>query len=66
MFKEKETSALLEQEKLKNEIELKNRKLSAKALYLSGRNELIEETLQSLSKLPEISKDPALVNHIQT
>jgi tetratricopeptide (TPR) repeat protein len=65
MFKEKETSALLEQEKLKNEIELKNRKLSAKALYLSGRNELIEETLQSLSKLPEISKDPALVNHIQ-
>ena len=57
MFKEKETSALLEQERLKNEIELKNRKLSAKALYLSGRNELIEETLQTLSKLPEISKD---------
>lgn len=66
MFKEKETSALLEQERLKNEIELKNRKLSAKALYLSGRNELIEETLQSLSKLPEISKDPALVSHIKT
>lgn len=66
MFKEKETSALLEQERLKNEIELKNRKLSAKALYLSGRNELIEETLQSLSRLPEISKDPALVSHIKT
>lgn len=66
MFKEKETSALLEQERLKNEIELKNRKLSAKALYLSGRNELIEEILQSLSKLPEISKDVALVNHIKT
>ncbi|WP_447635712.1 tetratricopeptide repeat protein [Flavobacterium microcysteis] len=65
MVNENETNALLEQEKLKNEIELKNRKLSAKALYLSGRNELIEETLQSLSKLPEISKDPALVNHIQ-
>lgn len=66
MFKEKETSALLEQERLKSEIELKNRKLSAKALYLSGRNELIEETLQSLSKLPEISKDPTLVTHIKT
>lgn len=66
MITEKETSSLLEQEKLKNEIEQKNRKLSAKALYLSGRNELIEETLQSLSKLPEISKDVALVNHIQT
>jgi tetratricopeptide (TPR) repeat protein len=66
MITEKETSALLEQEKLKNEIEQKNRKLSAKALYLSGRNELIEETLQSLSKLPEISKDVNLVNHIKT
>lgn len=66
MFMEKETSALLEQERLKNEIELKNRKLSAKALYLSGRNELIEETLQTLSKLPEISKDAALVAHIKT
>lgn len=66
MFNEKETSALLEQERLKNEIEIKNRKLSAKALYLSGRNELIEETLQTLSKLPEISKDAALVEHIKT
>ncbi len=66
MLKEKETCALLEQERLKNEIELKNRKLSAKALYLSGRNELIEETLQTLSKLPEISKDAALVAHIKT
>lgn len=66
MFKEKETSALLEQERLKNEIELKNRKLSAKALYLSGRNELIEETLLSLSKLPDISKYPTLVTHIKT
>lgn len=66
MFKEKETSALLEQERLRNEIEIKNRKLSAKALYLSGRNQLIEETLQSLSRLPEISKDVNLVNHIKT
>lgn len=66
MFKEKETNALLEQERLKNEIELKNRKLSAKALYLSGRNELIEETLQTLSKLPEISKDADLVSHIKS
>jgi len=65
MLNEKETTSLLEQERLKNEIELKNRKLSAKALYLSGRNELIEETLQNLSKLPEISKDPILVEHIK-
>jgi len=66
MLKEKETTSLLEQERLKNEIELKNRKLSAKALYLSGRNDLIEETLLDLSKLPVISKEPALVEHIKT
>lgn len=66
MITEKETASLLEHEKLKNEIEQKNRKLSAKALYLSGRNELIEETLQSLSKLPEISNNNLLTNHIQT
>lgn len=66
MFHEKETITLLEQERLKNEIELKNRKLSAKALYLSGRNELIEEILQSLTALPAISKDASLLTHIQT
>lgn len=63
---EKETGLLLEQERLKNEIESRNRKLSAKALYLSGRNQLIEEILLSLSKVPELAKDKALANHIKT
>jgi tetratricopeptide (TPR) repeat protein len=63
---EKETNALLEQERLKNELELRNRKLSAKALYLSGRNQMIEEVLSDLSQLPELSKDTAVVNHIKT
>lgn len=65
-FIEKETTALLEQERLKNELELKNRKLSAKALYLSGRNQMIEEVLTELSELPQLSKDVSLVNHIKT
>jgi tetratricopeptide (TPR) repeat protein len=56
-LKEKETAALLEQERLKNEIEIRNRKLSAKALYLSGRNELIDEIITALSKMPDLSKD---------
>lgn len=56
-LKEKETAALLEQERLKNEIEIRNRKLSAKALYLSGRNELIDEMITTLSKMPDLSKD---------
>lgn len=65
-IKEKETLALLEQEQLKNEIEARNRKLSAKALYLSGRNELIEEIIASLSKTPELAKNPSLAAQIKT
>jgi Tfp pilus assembly protein PilF len=63
-FKEQETAALLEQERLKNEIEIRNRKLSAKALYLSGRNELIDEIITALSKTPDIPKDNSVVKHI--
>ncbi|MXN92792.1 tetratricopeptide repeat protein [Flavobacterium sp. Sd200] len=65
-IKEKETTALLEQERLKNEIEARNRKLSAKALYLSGRNELIEDILSSVSGTTELSKNPELAGHIKT
>ncbi|QQX77417.1 MULTISPECIES: tetratricopeptide repeat protein [Aequorivita] len=40
-LKEEEARALLEEERLKNEIEARNRKLSAKALHLLERNELL-------------------------
>jgi len=65
-FIAKETNALLEQERLKNELESKNRKLSAKALYLSGRNQMIEEVLSELSELPQLSRDTSIINHIKT
>ncbi|MEL1244725.1 tetratricopeptide repeat protein [Flavobacterium sp. DGU11] len=65
-IREKETQALLEQEQLKNEIEARNRKLSAKALYLSGRNELIEEVIASLSQIPSLAGNQALTGHIKT
>lgn len=65
-IKEKETTALLEQERLKNEIESRNRKLSAKALYLSGRNELIEDILLSISGTTELGKNQELQRHIKT
>ena len=65
-IREKETTSLLEQERLKNEIEARNRKLSAKALYLSGRNTLIEDVIASLSKIPELSKNTSLSAHIKT
>lgn len=63
-LQEKETLALLEEEKLKNEIEAKNRQLATKALHLSTKNELIEDILNSLSNMPEASKNTTLVDQI--
>ncbi|WP_312769540.1 tetratricopeptide repeat protein [Epilithonimonas sp.] len=49
-LKEKEVLALLEQEKFKNEIEAKNRKLTTKALQLSTKIELIDDLIRTLSR----------------
>jgi tetratricopeptide (TPR) repeat protein len=56
----------LELENLKNNIAEKNRKLSAKALYLSGRNELIEEIVNSLSQDTEVTKSKEVNEYIKT
>ncbi|MEW5677112.1 tetratricopeptide repeat protein [Flavobacterium enshiense] len=48
-LKEKEALAFFEQERLKKEIDFKNRKLSSKTLYLSERNQIIEDILSKLS-----------------
>ncbi|NOU47502.1 MAG: tetratricopeptide repeat protein [Bacteroidales bacterium] len=64
-LKEKETLALLEQERLKNEIENRNRKLATKALLMSNRNELIEEIINSISNQPGISGNLNLKTHVQ-
>lgn len=55
-----EIQSLLEQEQLKNEIEQKNRQLTSKALYLSSRNEIIEELIRSLAELPEVNSNKEL------
>lgn len=52
--REKEAMVLLERERLKNELETKNRELTAKAMFLASRNELIEIIIQSLSQTPQI------------
>lgn len=59
-LKTMEIQSLLEQEQLKNEIEQKNRQLTSKALYLSSRNEIIEELIQSLSGMPEVNSNAEL------
>lgn len=56
----------LELESLKNNVAEKNRKLSSKALYLSGRNEIIEEIINSLSHIQDVAKNPEIMNYIRT
>jgi hypothetical protein len=56
----------LEMESLKNNIAEKNRTLSAKALYLSGRNELIEEVINSLAHVPEVTQSAQVSEYIST
>jgi tetratricopeptide (TPR) repeat protein len=59
-LKEQETLALLEQEKLNNEIEAKNRQLTAKILSQSNRHEWIEEMLKELSEISGHSENDLL------
>lgn len=51
-LRENETKMQLEQEKLKNEIEARNRQLAAKALAAAGNNQLLEELIVALSESP--------------
>jgi len=71
-LKEQEAVALLEQERLKNEqdklkseLEAKNRELATKALYSSGKNELVENVIESLSELNTSADNDKLVNLIK-
>ncbi|HET8803829.1 MAG TPA: hypothetical protein VFM72_04570, partial [Aequorivita sp.] len=61
----KEVMAMLEEERLKNEIENRNRKLAAKALQISGRNELIKEVINSLTDQSEIARNAFLSTKIK-
>ena len=56
---------LLEQERLNNEIEIKNRQLIAKALSESNRNELLEEIIHLFSEISDHEKNQVLITTIQ-
>lgn len=56
----------MQQEQLQKEIEVRNRKLSARALYVSDRNQLIDNILISIANIPELSKEPHLATEIKT
>lgn len=57
---------LVEEERLKNEVDSRNKKIFARALYLSDRNQLIEEIVTYLSKKPKFSKDQTLANYVRS
>lgn len=64
-MREQEAIVKLEQERLRNELDLKNRKLASKALYLSGRNELIEEIVEALTANAQVKAQPELLVQIK-
>lgn len=64
-MREQEAIVKLEQERLRNELDVKNRKLTSKALYLSSRNELIEEIVDTLTGNPQVKAQPELLVQIR-
>lgn len=63
-IKEKETETLLEKEKLKNELENKNRKLAANAIHVAQRNDKIEEYILKLKGNLEILRNDLLSSQL--
>ncbi|MCG2417786.1 tetratricopeptide repeat protein [Aequorivita sp. F47161] len=62
--REKEALVLLEKERLKNELDIKNRELTARAMYLASKNELIEEVVDSLSVNTQIATNTTLKGRV--
>ncbi|WP_162984928.1 tetratricopeptide repeat protein [Mesonia aquimarina] len=65
LIENKQRITQLEVEDLKNKIAQKNRRLASKALYFSGRNEVIENTIKSLLKIPVVAQDKEVLNYIE-
>ena len=61
---EKEKTALLEKESLENEIQLKNQKIMSRVLYISGRNQLLQEILKSFSTIASVTENNEIIKNI--
>ncbi len=64
-LKEEESRALLEEERLRNEIEARNRKLSAKALHLLERNEMLSALVNDLEDSQGVQQQTKLQAYIK-
>ncbi|WP_284653306.1 tetratricopeptide repeat protein [Flavobacterium terrisoli] len=65
LLHEKERTTLLEQERLQNEIELRNQKILSRALYQSEKNQLLQDILKSLSEVPQLSENSTIIKDIK-
>lgn len=59
-YQETQVRSLLQEEKLKNEVEAKNRKLMVKVLQLASKNELIESVIHALMQHADTENSAAV------
>ncbi|RYZ48285.1 MAG: hypothetical protein EOP49_19025, partial [Sphingobacteriales bacterium] len=64
-LRENAVNCRTERDRLKKDVEARTRRLSAKALYLSERNQMMNEVLSRLVKLPQVGSDKTLYSNVQ-
>lgn len=65
LLEERGKIAALEQERLQNEIALKNQKILSKQTYQFGRNLLLKDILKSVASIPGIKENKDVVNYME-
>lgn len=65
LLEERGKRAALEQERLKNEIALKNQKILSKQTYQFGRNLLLKDILKAVASIPGIKENKEVVNYME-
>lgn len=65
LLEERGKRAALEQERLKNEIALKNQKILSEQTYQFGRNLLLKDILKSIASIPGIKENKDVVNYME-
>lgn len=63
--REEELKNALEKKKLENEIQQRNKQLSDKILFQTTRNEMIEDVINKIAKLPEITENNSTKTYIK-
>lgn len=64
-LEEKETSTLIEKERLQRKIEKRNRELAAKALQQSNTNEVLKKIIHSLTNHPALKQNKDIKSYVK-